>query len=324
VLDAYRGVRVVIAGASGFVGRSIWRLLHKTDAEVWALGRDGDKLLSIATGHGLSGRLVVSDAAATGAMRAVIRHVRPAIVFNALAYGVHPEDRDLEVAKRINTALPLELALELQDVSASDWLGQRLVHLGSAFEYGPVAGRITEETAPRPGTPYGRTKLHGTQLLSQADRAGVLRAVTARLFTVYGPGEPDHRLLPTLLRAAELGDAVDMTGGEQRRDFTFVDDVAEGVLRLGLARATPSVINLSTGTVCTVRKFAETAARMVGLSSSHLRFGAIPYRADEEWQAEVSTELLESTVDWRPLVTLEEGISATMRARQLGHVSRVS
>ena len=81
-----------------------------------------------------------------------------------------------------------------------------------------------------------------------------MRAVTARLFTVYGPGEHCGRLLPSLIEAARAEKPLELTAGTQLRDLTYVEDVAEGLLRLGLAQAEPgSVVNLATGHLTMVR-----------------------------------------------------------------------
>ena len=109
-----------------------------------------------------------------------------------------------------------------------------------------------------------------------------LQALVARLFTVYGPGEHEGRLLPTLLNAARTGQPAELTNGLQQRDFIYVEDVAEGLLRLGLSCGTPGeVVNLATGHLTTVRECAETAARVLSLSAERLRFGTLPTRAEE-------------------------------------------
>ena len=77
-----------------------------------------------------------------------------------------------------------------------------MIHVGSALEYGTARGNLNELTAPSPTTLYGRSKLAGTLRVCRAARRRGFRAVTARLFTVYGPGEQPGRLLPSLMAAA--------------------------------------------------------------------------------------------------------------------------
>ena len=72
----------------------------------------------------------------------------------------------------------------------------RIVHTGSALEYGNIGGNLAEDASPRPDTFYGCTKLQGTLNLVKTCRRSGVRGISVRLFTVYGPGEHETRLLP--------------------------------------------------------------------------------------------------------------------------------
>src|SRR5439155_25919027 len=100
---------------------------------------------------------------------------------------------------------------------------------------------------------------------------------------VYGPGEQADRLLPSLQRAAVASTRVSLTAGDQLRDFTYVEDVAEGLLRLAAAETRPqaAIVHLATGRLTSVRTFAETAAAVFGIDPLRLDFGAMPKRPDE-------------------------------------------
>lgn len=160
---------------------------------------------------------------------------------------------------------------------------------------------------------YGASKLAGTRLLThRASELGV-RAVTARLFTVYGPGEHRGRLLPTLIEAAKSGAPVSLTEGRQERDFCYVDDVANGLLRLGLSDATGGeTVNLASGRLTSVRDFALTAARVLGIPKERLEFGQQPVRDDEMWQGRVRIDRLRQLVEWLPSTDIEQGVRRTM------------
>ena len=135
--------------------------------------------------------------------------------------------------------------------------------------------------------------------------------MSARLATVYGPGEHDHRLLPSLLRAAASRQPLKLTAGKQERDFTFVGDVVEGMLRLGsLSADIPPVVNLATGNPVSVREFVESARDQLEVDPELLLLGALPYREDEVWQGPLNVTLLDNLLAWRPRIGLHEGIAA--------------
>ncbi|NIQ31823.1 MAG: NAD-dependent epimerase/dehydratase family protein [Acidobacteria bacterium] len=200
-----------------------------------------------------------------------------------------------------------------------DWVGQEIVHVGSALEYGDIKGDLAEHSAPNPTTLYGRSKLAGTLQLRRACQRLGLRGLTARLFTVYGPGEHPGRLLPSLIAAAESGGPLELTSGLQRRDFTYVEDVADGLLRLGLARTAPGdVVNLATGKLSTVREFVQVGAGVLSISDAQLRFGALPGRPEEMAHDAVRTTHLEALTSWTPPTSIADGIRMTAEHRKRG------
>ena len=174
------------------------------------------------------------------------------------------------------------------------------------------AACIAPARSTNPTTRYGITKLAGTKAVERCAIATGLLATTARLFTVYGAGEHEGRLVPTLVAAAQHGRDIDLSLGTQRRDFTFVEDVAEGLLRLGAAQGEPGwTINLATGSLLTVRKFSEIAARVLRLRDGQLHFGALPTRPDEMAHEVVTTARCRALLGWRPGTLPEAGLRAT-------------
>lgn len=313
VTAPYRGRRVLIVGASGFIGRWVARAFSEAGAEVILAVRDPAMMRGLMEPYGIRGRIAACDLEC-GDGADVVRRERPAMVVNCAGYGVDREERDAAKAERINAGAVLDLATALVELRDPTWVGLEFLHLGSALEYGTAAGDLREDTVPQPTTVYGRTKLAGTTALGDVCRATGLRGITARLFTAYGPGEHAGRLLPALLDAARRGSAVPLSEGTQRRDFTFVGDVAEGVLRLGLTDAPPGeVVNLATGVLHSVREFALVAAHILRLDPSLLHFGALPTRQDEMQHDPVAVDRLRRWTGWAPGTSIRDGIMRSHR-----------
>lgn len=107
--------------------------------------------------------------------------------------------------------------------------------------------------------------------------------------------------------------SVPLTAGDQKRDFTYVEDVADGLLRLGLAAAKAGeIVNLASGHLTSVRSFAETAARILNLPHDGLKFGSIPTRPEEITHAEVELARLRRLTAWIPPTGIPEGIRKTV------------
>lgn len=308
----YAGRRVLVTGATGFIGAWLVRALGDSGAQLWLHGRDSDKLAQVARRHCVSAESLVADLAVAGAGAKLVHDARPDIIFNLVAYGVEPSSQDESLAHALNVELVEEMAAALATQPTYGWLGARMVHTGSAAEYGIVPGVLTEQSPATPTTLYGRTKLEGSRRLAVVAGESDLRAVTVRLFTVYGPGERRGRLLPSLLAAATSDGRLRLTPGTQKRDFTYVADVAEGLVRLGgCSSALPPAVNLATGVLTSVREFTEIAAQVIGLNPELLQFGAMPQREDEVAQGPADNSLLRSLVNWAPTCIIREGVRRT-------------
>jgi nucleoside-diphosphate-sugar epimerase len=309
---AYAGVRAVVLGAAGFVGRWVARALCRQGTEPFLVVRDRPAATQVFARYGIIGRLVVADLASLDVTRDLIQTLRPAIIFNLAGYGVDRTELDEHTAYLLNAGLVEAICEAMAASGDTGWAGQRVVHAGSALEYGAIGGNLAEDSLANPTTLYGRSKLAGTQALVEAGQRLGLRGVTARLFTVYGPGEDSDRLLPSLLRTARTGKPLALTAGLQQRDFTYVEDVTEGLLRLGCSRARPGdVVNLATGRLSTVRTFVETAAMVLGIPPDCLHLGAIPTRPEEMRHDPVAVRRLRELTNWAPGIRPAEGIKRT-------------
>ncbi|MEJ5946687.1 NAD-dependent epimerase/dehydratase family protein [Pseudokineococcus basanitobsidens] len=214
--------RVLVTGASGFVGRHVVEALRAAGAEVCAVDRTPHPDVPTVVGDLCDP--AVRERAVRPGLDAVV-HL--AAVTSVLGSVERPaETLDLNVAA---TAGLLELC-RTRDVGAFALASTNAV-------VGDVgAGVITEDLPLRPLTPYGATKAAGEMLLSGYAGAFGLRAPAVRLTNVYGPGmRAKDSFVPRLMRAAAQGDGVVVYGdGEQRRDLVHVADAAGALAQAAL------------------------------------------------------------------------------------------
>jgi len=309
-----RDRRVVVLGATGFIGRWVARHAAAAGARVWLVARNASAAEQIAGDYSISGTIAEVDVTEPEGLQALMRDVQPAVTFNLAGYGVDRRETDTEAAAAINSNLVARL-IDLVSLHADQtWPGLRLLHAGSALEYGAVGGRLAEDAGATPTTVYGRTKLAATRMIEAAVAEGKTRAATARLFTVYGPGEHDGRLLPSILAAGSGAAPVRMTDGYQRRDFTYVGDVAEGFIRAATSGLPDQpTVNLATGRLHTVREFVAFAESALVLPRGCFEFGALPTRPDEMAHAEVTVDRARRWLGWVPDTGIAEGVQVTAR-----------
>lgn len=291
---------VLVTGGNGFIGRHLVRRLLDDGCAVTLLQRsterfdDRTELLHLP--------LLKPDKIAT-----VLRGRRFDRLFHLAAYGVRPEDRDVETMLRIN----VDVTRALVD-TACGWHPRAIVVAGSGSEYrfNGVTGPVSEEHPLEPFKPYGASKAAGTLCASALASAHRVPFAACRIFGVYGPGEAPHRLLPSLLGGLSRG-RVRLSAGLQRRDFLFVDDVVEALLKTATAleaRPQQLIHNIATGQPIEVRAFAEAVARALAVPLSRLGFGDIPMRPDEPMVFSGNPARLCALTGWKPVVGLQDGI----------------
>lgn len=308
----YSGARALVLGASGFIGRWVTKGLEDLRATVLPVVRDARSTAGMFRDYGIESEPIELDLIDTARVEKTLSDLKPSIVFNLAGYGIDRSERNEQTAELINDRLIGTILQSIADTPS--WSGRRLVHVGSALEYGTAGGNLDESTRPEPTTLYGRTKLAGTERLMKICRDTGIPALTARLFTIYGPGEHPGRLLPALIETSRTGRPLELTDGRQLRDFTYVEDAAEGLLRLGLSAGSPGeVVNLATGRLTPVLEFIETAAQVLGIPRNILLTGALPTRHEEMSHDAPTLELLEKLIDWVPHTNIYDGICRTMK-----------
>jgi nucleoside-diphosphate-sugar epimerase len=241
----------------------------------------------------------------------MVEKTRPQLVIHLAASGVMSAEPDLAKLLSINAAAMHSLLSSL-----AKWCPNSAVVLcGSGFEYEPGTTQLAEDARELPNSLYGISKLAGThcaRLFSET-----LRIAVARPFYFYGVGEPTHRLLPYAISQAKRGSPIELTPGEQVRDFLYVTDVAKALWEIGdwLKQSSKpgfSMFNVGSGEGVSLKSAFECMREV--LQHDHgiemvLRWGSKEYRTNEMMYYVADNTKIRSLVGWCQEVELKMGLS---------------
>jgi nucleoside-diphosphate-sugar epimerase len=201
-------------------------------------------------------------------------------------------------------------------VAARDAGVRRVVYAGSSSAYGDTPTLPKHEDMPTsPMSPYALQKLVGEQYMQLFTRLYGLETVTIRYFNVFGPRQDPSSaysgVISLFLRALTEGWQPEIHGdGEQTRDFTYVANVVDGVLRAAEAPgAAGEVINVATGSRVSLNRLFAIARDMTG-SSITARPG--PARAGDVRDSQADISKAARLLGYRPQVEFEEGLRRTI------------
>ncbi len=296
-------MRVLVSGASGFIGSRVVRKLVADSHEVVALGREGS---SFARLDDLAGRFRITEwDSGTTELRAALGPWRPESCVHLAWYAEPGKYLDAEAENVGSMVFALRLLDELATAQC-----KHVVMVGTCAEYDPDAGILREDSPTRPATIYAAAKL-ATGLIGalRAAQVGVGFA-WARIFYLYGPQEDARRMLPTLIRSQLDGTEFPATAGEQIRDYLHVDDVAAALCLLAVRQAV-GTFNVCSGEPISVRRFMLAAAEVTG-HPELIRFGALPARNWEPALIAGDCSKLKAATGWQPSHTLPEGLKDTV------------
>ena len=301
-----KGQRVLVTGGAGFIGSHLIRRLTEMGCNVIAMLKPSSDLWRI---QDILDQLEILKKDLNDLdindLKSALSEVR--IVYHLGAAGVEQSYQDINAVVQTNITGTLSLLRLAQSLKAD-----RFIYTGSCFEYGSGT-MLSEDMLPEPDSEYAASKTGAWILTHAFSRKYGLPVVSLRPFTVYGPFEGGYRLVPyTIMRALE-GAEIELTGGEQTRDFVYIDDMIDAFIKAAISpKAVAGTFNICSGLEISVREMVSTIVELTGNAARPL-FGARPYRDTELWTLSGNPAGAKEKLDWYARTCLRDGLSKTIQ-----------
>jgi nucleoside-diphosphate-sugar epimerase len=286
--------RVLVTGASGFIGKHLCRRLLHEGHEVHGVSRNPR--------HDAEVRWRQADLVDATAARELMERVRPDTVFHLASY--------VSGSRSLDAVLP---TLQHNLVAAVNVL---VAAAGSGCGLVALTGSMEEPESPSgepiPASPYAAAKYASGAYGRMIHALHDLAVVNLRVFMVYGPGQDDRtKLVPYVVTSLLGGERPRLSSGVRPVDWVYVEDVVDAFLA---AARTPDLagttLDVGSGELVTIRSIVEQIVETVG-TRVEPDFGALPDRPLEQVRT-ADVEQTRSKIGWEPRTTLAAGLRATV------------
>ena len=261
-------MRVLVTGATGFVGRHVVPQLLSSGHAVTAVARDETRAREFSWFDKVAFTACDIYQPVENALQFF---GRPDAVIHLAWTGLPNYDQLFHFER--NLFADYQFLKSLIDGGA-----RHLLVTGTCFEYGMQSGCLSEDMPTSPAHPYALAKDTLRKFLETLTRDRGVAFQWARLFYMYGPGQNQNSLLSQLDRAVDCSEPVfNMSGGEQLRDYLPVEGVAARLVKLMTHPQCSGVVNVCSGEPISVRRLVEQHVAQRG-SDIRLNLGYHPYR----------------------------------------------
>lgn len=181
---------------------------------------------------------------------------------------------------------------------------KKFVYVSSSMVYGDFADDVTEDAICNPQGQYGIMKLAGEWLVKDYSRRECFNYTIIRPSAVYGPLDVEDRVVAKFMITAMQGDVINVNGMNEALDFTYVDDIADGIVNASVSENTNNkTYNITRSRSRTLLEAAELVIKIVGKGSINIRDRDYDYPS----RGSLNIDKARKDFDFAPKVDIEEG-----------------
>lgn len=276
--------KVLVTGATGFIGNYVINELLKHDVEITATSSNEEKAKQQSWFENV--KYIAFDLSQFDPLTNYFLFFHQPDILIHLAWEGLPN---------YTSSFHIEINLPAHKLFLENVITNGLPDItvtGTCLEYGMQEGCLSEDIPAVPSNPYSIAKNELRIFIEEMQKKNSFYFKWIRLFYMYGKGQNEKSLLSQLNKAMQHGDDVfNMSGGEQTRDYLPVSIVAEYIVKIALQKNVEGIINCCSGIPINVKKFAEQHLKELN-KTVKLNLGYYPYTEYEPMHFWGNTEKL--------------------------------
>jgi nucleoside-diphosphate-sugar epimerase len=308
------GHRILVTGASGFLGSRLVKAL--LDNGAFVVGIDSNKqfpehfadIIQHKSFCFIHGGFPEKSDEALSELLSEKRGITAVFHMAGIAHAGECEENPLKAFKS-----HVLLTFQALEFCRQNKIG-KFIFPSTGLVYGDYHRQpVTEETSPTPQNIYAGLKLSAEAIITGHSKSFKITCFIARLGNVYGPGSNEDTVVGTVIKRIKNGERIVVRDLTPIRDFIYVDDIIEGLIRLFVSTDKHGcyTVNLSTGIGTTIFNLVKMASRI----------GSVPINEVQpqgNYEPSNSTLILDNSLlkkftGWKPRYTLSEGLSLTLK-----------
>lgn len=298
---------IIVIGSSGYIGSNLIKRLLPDSCSIYGIQRSSKKDIQDA-----KFQIVNCDIRNFEKLNKIIQNINPIYIFHTAGntsrnVSLDTIDEMIDI-NLIGTLNVLKSCIGLSSLKS-------VIVFGTCEEYGNANELFREELKEDPISPYSFSKTASYYLCKLFYNLYGVPFVFLRPSLIYGPGQPQTMFIPSLIGALKENKEFKMTAGEQTRNFIYIDDVIECVIKAASSEnCIAEDINIGNENVKIIH-VARLIANMMN-KAYLIKPGEIPYRENEIMNYSLDCTKMHQLFNWKPQVCLMDGLKKTIDGKK--------
>ena len=297
-----------VTGATGFVGFHLAKRLSEQGYLVHCLVRKSSNTTRLKNLKNI--KLHTADLTDFKKLHQTLSKINPQFIFHCAASGIHGGIEDSpKVTLESNLVGTLNLLLAAEPIKY-----QLFVNTGSSSEYGIRESKMKEGDDCHPESVYAIAKYGVSLFCSQYAKSHNKPVITLRIFSPYGPLDSPDRFISYLVKAVKNNEKISIENPNAVRDYIYIDDVISAYLQCIKKRKKirGEIINIGSGKQIRVQEVIDILKKNLKIQPKLILKSKKRRYESKKWEADITKA--SKLLNWKPLVSIEEGLKKTLQA----------